>query len=101
MYYSIQYTEQYEKDYNKLSYDKKAYIKQRINRIISDGYFGDCKVIDKNLYELRIFSCGGIRIYYTIKNNMVVLLLTIGGKESKEQQQKDIKRAIKILGELL
>ena len=52
--------------------------------------------IDKNLYELRIFSCGGIRIYYTIKNNMIVLLLTIGGKESKEQQQKDIKRAIKI-----
>lgn len=100
MCYKVEFSKYYEKDYSRLNTEKQSAIDIRLRRIIRDGYLGDYKTIQKNLYELRIFSYGGIRIYFTIKNNVVVLLLNIGGKENKEQQQKDIKRAIKIMGEL-
>ena len=58
---------------------------------------GDYKRIDKDLYELRIFTCGGIRIYFTIKDNLIIILLFGGFKESKQQQQKDIEEAKKEL----
>ena len=65
-----------------------------------NGYFGDYKSIDKELFELRIFSGGGIRVYFAIKNNIIVVLLTIGAKENKEQQQKDILIAKDLLKQL-
>jgi len=46
---------------------------------------------------MRLFFGAGYRIYYTIKGNTVVLLLTGGDKSS---QQQDIAMAIATLNEL-
>ncbi len=66
---------------------------------IENGNFGDHKIIKNNLFELRSFFDGGIRIYYTIRDYRVVLLLSGGNKSS---QTKDIEKAgiiLEILGD--
>lgn len=62
---------------------------KRLERIYDDN-FGDYKQIAPNLYELRFFFGKGYRIYYTIKNDVIVILLYAGDKSN---QQKDIKIA--------
>ena len=57
---------------------------------ISAGNFGDHKSLGDNVSELRITSGPGYRIYYTMKETEVVLLL-IGG--DKSTQVKDIEKA--------
>lgn len=74
-----------------LSLDKSLRVKiiRRIERIYDDN-FGDYKQLDSNLFELR-FSIGkGYRIYYTIQNDVIVLLLNAG---DKSKQPKDIELA--------
>lgn len=46
--------------------------------------------ITSNLFELRLQFGKGYRIYYTIENNVIVLLLNAG---DKSKQQKDIEVA--------
>lgn len=41
-----------------------------------NGHFGDFKQIESNLYELRFFFGGGLRIYYTIRDNQIIF--TVG-----------------------
>ena len=62
---------------------------RRIERIY-DNNFGDYKQLDSNLYELRFTLGKGYRIYYTIQNEVVVLLLNAG---DKSKQSKDIELA--------
>ena len=62
---------------------------RRIERIY-DNNFGDYKQLDTNLYELRFTLGKGYRIYYTIQNNILVLLLNAG---DKSKQSKDIELA--------
>ncbi len=62
---------------------------RRIERIYDDN-FGDYKQLDSNLYELRFTLGKGYRIYYTIQNEVVVLLLNAG---DKSKQSKDIELA--------
>ncbi|MEW6428920.1 MAG: type II toxin-antitoxin system RelE/ParE family toxin [Thermodesulfobacteriota bacterium] len=64
---------------------------------IENGNFGDFKQIGPELFELRFFFGGGLRIYYTIMGNRVVFLLSGGSKAS---QAKDIARAARLLTEL-
>lgn len=64
-------------------------IRMRILRI-EEGNLGDHKYLGEDVYELRMTFGGGIRIYFGIYNNKVVLLLTGGNKNS---QQRDIKKA--------
>ena len=61
---------------------------------IENGNFGDTKPLSADLFELRCFFGGGIRLYYTIRNQRVVLLL-VGGEKSS--QSKDIEKAKTIL----
>jgi putative addiction module killer protein len=68
----------------------------RLNRV-ETGNFGDFKPIDQDLYEMRFFFGAGIRIYFTIQNDQVVLLLTGGDKST---QNKDIAAARKLLLEI-
>lgn len=68
----------------------------RLDRL-KDGNFGDYKQLDKYLYELRFNFGSGYRVYYTIKNNIIVLLIAGGDKKS---QTKDIKNAKEILNKL-
>ena len=64
---------------------------------IEMGNFGDHKQIGCDLFELRFFFGSGFRAYYTIKGSTVVFMLNGGDKNS---QNKDIKKAQAILGEL-
>ncbi len=78
---------------------KQVFVENRLLNIINDNYFGDYKIIEKDLYELRIFAGGGIRIYFSIVDDTIFLAIIIGFKESKEQQRKDIEEARDILAE--
>jgi putative addiction module killer protein len=68
----------------------------RIDRV-KNGNFGDFKSLGDNLFELRFFFGGGLRIYYTIRNHQVVLLLNGGSKSS---QSRDIDKARQMIQEL-
>ncbi|VAW43379.1 hypothetical protein MNBD_CHLOROFLEXI01-3251 [hydrothermal vent metagenome] len=68
----------------------------RIDRV-KNGNFGDFKSLGDNLFELRFFFGGGLRIYYTIRNHQVVLLLNGGRKSS---QSRDIDKARQMIQEL-
>ena len=74
----------------------KNKILARIDRI-KHGNFGDSKPLGKHLGELRFFFGAGIRVYYTVRGNQLVLLLNGGDKSS---QSKDIKKANQIMNEL-
>ncbi len=97
MKYTIESTTQYNKWFKKLK-DASSRIKilARLSRA-ENGNFGDHKQLGEKLYELRLFSGPGFRIYYTIKKGRIVLLL-VGGDKSR--QQKDIKKADALLKKL-
>jgi len=97
MDYEIETTNVFDKWFSKIK-DKKsqARILVRIKRI-QFGHFGDHKAIDDELFELRLFFGSGFRVYYTIRGNTVVLLLTGGDKSS---QNKDIQKAKAIMEDL-
>ena len=54
------------------------------------GNFGDFKFVGEGIYEMRIHYGPGYRLYYTKKDDLVVLLLAGGDKST---QQKDIDKA--------
>lgn len=64
---------------------------------LKDGNFGDYRQLSEFLYELRYNFGSGYRVYYTIKNNIIVLLINGGDKKS---QTKDIEKAQDILNKL-
>lgn len=64
---------------------------------LKDGNFGDYKQLDEYLYELRFNFGSGYRVYYTLENNVIVLLINGGDKKS---QVKDIKMAKEIITKL-
>ena len=66
-------------------------------RPIEDGNFGDHKSVGGGVSELRIDVGKGYRVYYTIRNNVVVILLCGGDKSSR---QKDKQLARQMAGEL-
>jgi putative addiction module killer protein len=73
------------------------------NRLLSrigragEGNFGDYKEIAENLFELRCFFGGGLRVYFTLRQGAIILLLAGGGKDS---QKKDIQAAREIMDTL-
>ena len=64
-------------------------IEERL-RNVEEGNFGDCKYIQKGVYELRFYFGQGYRIYYKIEKATVRLLC--GG--NKTTQKRDIKYAM-------
>jgi len=74
----------------------KVSILRRIDRM-KLGNFGDYKVIDNNISELRIQTGPGYRVYYTKKEQEVLILLIAGDKST---QKSDIEKAKEILKEL-
>lgn len=65
-------------------------IVRRLARIVSTDHFGDHAGIGDGVSELRVDAGPGYRIYYTIREGRVVLLLCGGDKDS---QERDIRRA--------
>ncbi|WP_104751157.1 type II toxin-antitoxin system RelE/ParE family toxin [Helicobacter salomonis] len=75
----------------------KGVITRRIQNLKNSGHFGDHKHIDGALFELRIHTGPGYRLYVAKRGNALVILLCGGDKST---QQKDIIKAQKILEEL-
>ena len=67
-------------------------ISSRLTRIVL-GNFGAAKPVGDDVHELRLFIGPGYRMYYTIKDDIIIVLL-IGG--DKSSQEKDIRRAKKL-----
>ena len=74
----------------------QARIAVRLDRM-ADGNFGDHRSVGQGVSELRINVAQGYRVYYTIRDQTVVLLLCGGDKAS---QQQDIHRAQQMAREL-
>ena len=97
MKYEIQQTATFKKWLTKLK-DRQAVkaISLRLTRAVN-GNLGDIKSVGGNVSEMRIFVGKGYRLYFTIKNGQVILLLCGGDKSS---QSRDITNAQQILNEL-
>ena len=72
-----------------LDFRLQAAVDARLTRIM-DGNFGDHKSVGDGVYELRIHKGPGLRVYYALEGQQVVLLI---GGGSKKTQIKDIKNA--------
>lgn len=82
-------TDKFDKWMRKLNKNVQDAVSMRILRL-EGGNFGDCKSVGGGVYELRIHSGAGYRVYYGRSGNVVVVLL-IGG--DKSTQTKDIEQA--------
>ncbi|CCB80768.1 hypothetical protein HBZC1_17820 [Helicobacter bizzozeronii CIII-1] len=71
-------------------------IARRIDALQESGHFGDHKHIVGSIFELRIHTGPGYRLYVSKKGDVLVILLCGGDKST---QQKDIIKAQKILEE--
>jgi putative addiction module killer protein len=68
----------------------KSIVLKRLERIQNNN-FGDCKRLQgSTLWELRIDTGPGYRIYFGKISNRIIILLTAGDKKT---QVKDIKKA--------
>lgn len=93
--YIITTTELFDNWFNKITSHDKARILQRLERI-EKGNFGDYKWFG-DIGEFRFFFGSGYRVYYTLKNNEIILLICGGDKKT---QARDFKKARKILSEI-
>ena len=75
----------------------KAKILFRIQKIESDGHFGNCQPVGDGIRELRVNFAKGYRVDFKEKDEKIIVLL-IGG--DKSNQQKDIKKAKEIWNKL-
>ena len=97
MKYTLHSTKNFQKWLRKVRDQRtKEKILVRLDRI-GNGNFGDYKQISANLFELRFFFGGGLRIYYTMRNRQIVFLLVGGDKSS---QRNDIEKARRMLDEM-
>ncbi|AFC85449.1 type II toxin-antitoxin system RelE/ParE family toxin [Frateuria aurantia] len=74
----------------------KIAVARRIERA-SQGNFGDHKPVGDGVSELRIPTGPGYRVYYTIRNLQIVILLCGGDKSS---QSADINKAKQLAKEI-
>lgn len=71
-------------------------IARRIERA-SAGNLGDVKPVGDGVSEMRLDTGAGYRVYFTMRNGVVIVLLAGGDKSS---QSTDIKRAKKLAKEV-
>jgi putative addiction module killer protein len=89
----LEKTREYQDWFNSLQ-DKqiKARILVRIDRL-QDGNAGDVAPVGEGISELRLHFGSGWRVYYTERNEKIIILLAGGNKST---QAKDIKLALKL-----
>jgi putative addiction module killer protein len=68
----------------------RARIAKRLDRL-ADGNFGDAKSVGGGVSELRFTFGPGYRVYFTLRGQVVVILLCGGDKQT---QRRDVDRAI-------
>jgi len=94
--YLIKQTEIFSKWLYKLKdIQGKVSILRRVDRM-KKGNFGDCKPLGDGVSELRLTTGPGYRVYYTQKDDEIIILLVGGDKSS---QSKDIQKAKELLKE--
>lgn len=94
--YEIKSTKTFSKWLSKLKDMKgRIAIARRIERM-EHGHFGDVKSVGTRISELRITTGPGYRVYFTKKEDRIIILL-IGG--DKSTQSKDIEKAETLLEE--
>lgn len=81
---------------DKVSEPAKGIITFKIDAV-TQGHFGNCKGVGGGVSEIRVDIGPGYRIYFSIQNKTLFLLLLGGDKRS---QDKDIKKAKKILEDI-
>ena len=97
MKYDIKQTDIFSKWLLKLKDIKgKVSIIRRIDRM-RKGNFGDHKGLGDEVSELIFTSGAGYRVYYTVRNGEVILLL-VGG--DKSTQKVDIEKAKDLVKEM-
>jgi putative addiction module killer protein len=97
MVYKLRSTKQFDKWFARLKDSSvKLRVLARLDRV-ENGNFGDFLRVGTGLFELRFFFGSGLRIYYTIHEDRVVLLLAGGDKST---QSRDIKKAATLLEDL-
>lgn len=74
----------------------KLAIARRIDRD-SAGNLGDVKPVGDGVSEMRVDVGAGYRVYFTMRNSAVIVLLAGGNKSS---QTADIRRAKKLAKEV-
>ena len=90
----IKKTKEFDRWFRKLKdLSAKAKILFRLQKIASDGHFGDCKPVGDGISEMRIHYAKGYRVYFKKKSGEIIVLL-IGG--DKSTQHKDIAKAKEI-----
>lgn len=72
-------------------------IRRRLDRV-EVGNFGDYKILEEGVCELRLDFGPGFRLYFAEQGDAIVILLCGGDKST---QEKDIKTAKKYWKELL
>lgn len=93
----IRQTEYYIKWFEKLK-DRRARARIAIRiRRVSLGNMGDVKPVGDGISELRIDYGPGYRVYFTQRNNQLIILLAGGDKTT---QASDIQKAKKIALEI-
>ncbi|MBQ8013921.1 MAG: type II toxin-antitoxin system RelE/ParE family toxin [Treponema sp.] len=97
MEYEVRQTKIFSKWFSKLKDNvAKASIARRIVRF-EYGNFGDSKTVGGGVFEMRVDVGKGYRVYFTNKDNKIVILL-VGG--DKSTQDDDIKTAIEMAKEV-
>jgi putative addiction module killer protein len=76
---------------SRLGWQIQNIINKRLLRL-RVGNFGDCKAVGDGIFELRIHVGAGYRIYFTKRNQSLILLLCGGDKST---QKKDVIKAKK------
>jgi len=71
-------------------------IAQRLDRAAA-GNLGDIRPVGHGVSEMRVFAGPGYRLYFSICDGELIILLCGGNKSS---QSRDIARAQRILSEL-
>ena len=96
MLYIIQQTESFETWHDSVKdLRAKIAIARRIERA-ENGNLGDVKSVGDGVSEMRIDVGAGYRVYYTLREKIIVILLAGG---TKSTQQADIKKAITLAKE--
>ena len=79
----------FESWHDKLAIALQRAVDARLTRL-AVGNFGDHKALGAGVYELRIMKGPGLRVYYGLKGDELVVLIGGGDKAS---QKRDIEKA--------
>lgn len=97
MKYKLLTTHKFDKWFKSIKDKRTRFrIEARLSQV-STGHFGDHKLIDSEIGELRFFFGGGLRIYYALRGEEIILLLNGGDKSS---QKNDIEQATALFNQL-